>query len=73
MTHYDLSAAERQHRREIAVRTRKMVLAQLTAADEDDTSIMTDYHGYFLQISFSELHPLMVFCLAKALAAADGQ
>ena len=68
MTHCDLSTVERQHRREIAVRTRKMVLAQLTAADEDGTSIMTDYHGYFLQISFSELHPLMVFCLAKALA-----
>lgn len=22
---------------------------------------------YYLQISFSELHPLMVFCLAKAI------
>ena len=68
MTHCDLSAAEQQHRRETAVRTRKMVLTQLTAAEDDDTSLMTDYHGYYLQISFSELHPLMVFCLAKALA-----
>ena len=68
MTHCDLSAAKQQHRRETAVRTRKMVLTQLTAAEEDGASLMTDYHGYFLQISFSELHPLMVFCLAKALA-----
>ena len=68
MTHCDLSAAEQQHRRETAVRTRKMVLTQLTAVEDDDTSLMTDYHGYYLQISFSELHPLMVFCLAKALA-----
>ena len=28
---------------------------------------MTGYRDYYLQISFSELHPLMVFCLAKAL------
>ena len=67
MTHCDLSAAEQQHRREIAVHTRKMVLTQLMSADEDGTSILTDYQGYFLQISFSELHPLMVFCLAKVL------
>ena len=50
------------------MRTRKMFLTQLTAVEDDDTSLMTDYHGYYLQISFSELHPLMVFCLAKALA-----
>ena len=28
---------------------------------------MAGYRDYYLQISFSELHPLLVFCLAKAL------
>ena len=53
MTHCDLSAAEQQHRRDIAVHTRKMILTQLTVEDEDDTSLMTNYHGYFLQSFFS--------------------
>lgn len=67
MTHCDLSAAEQQRRREVAVHTRNMVLAQLGAVDEDGASLIADYRGYFLQVSFSELHPLMVFCLAKSL------
>lgn len=67
MACFDLSAEEHQQRKDIAVRTRKMILTQLTVEDEDDTSIMTSYRGYFLQISFSELHPLMVFCLARSL------
>lgn len=28
---------------------------------------MTIYRDFYLQISFSELHPLMVFCFAKQL------
>lgn len=67
MTRCDLSAAEQQHRKYIAAHTRSMILTQLSIEEDDDTSLMTNYHGYFLQISFSELHPLMVFCLAKAL------
>lgn len=68
MNHCGLSAAKQQRRREIAVHTRRMVRAQLAGADEDGTSLIADYRGYFLQVSFSELHPLMVFCLARALA-----
>lgn len=67
MTHCDLSATERQRRKEIVAHTREMIHTQLRIEDEDDTSIMTGYRDYYLQISFSELHPLMVFCLAKAL------
>lgn len=67
MTYCDLSTTERQRRREIVAHTREMIHTQLRIEDEDDTSIMTGYRDYYLQISFSELHPLMVFCLAKAL------
>lgn len=67
MTHCDLSQTEQQRRREIAEHTRQMIMSQLHIDSQDETSIMTDYRDYYLQISFSELHPLMVFCLAKAL------
>lgn len=67
MTYCELSAAEQQRRRDVARHTRKMILAQIAVESEDDASVVTNYRSFFLQISFSELHPLMVFCLAKAL------
>lgn len=73
MNHYDLSGSEQQRRREIAEHTRRMILSQLRIESQDETSLMTDYRDYYLQISFSELHPLMVFCLAKALARPSTQ
>jgi len=73
MNHYELSGSEQQRRREIAEHTRKMILSQLHIESQDETSMMTDYRDYYLQISFSELHPLMVFCLAKALARPSTQ
>ena len=65
--HCDLSQREQQRRRDIAEHTRRMIVSQLHVDSQDETSIMTDYRDYYLQISCSELHPLMVFCLAKAL------
>lgn len=67
MPQCDLSAAERKRRKDIAQHTRNMILTQLQIEDQDETSLMTGYRDYYLQVSFSELHPLMVFCLAKAL------
>lgn len=67
MNHCNLSKEEQQYRHEIAERTRQMIFSQLQIEGQDDTSLVTDYRDYYLQISFSDLHPLMVFCLAKAL------
>ena len=66
----ELGTKEQKKRKEIAAHTRAMILNQLNVHDEDENSIMTDYRNYYLQISFSELHPLMVFCLAKGLKLA---
>ena len=44
-----------------------MLLTELPIDIQDETSIMGRYRDYYLQVSFSELHPLMVICLAKAL------
>lgn len=67
MNHCDLSQAEQKKRKEIAEYTRKMILSELEIESQDEISLMAGYRGYYLQISFSELHPLLVFCLAKAL------
>lgn len=66
MTYGDLSSEEKLLRQKIAKSVRAMVSEHLTILEEDETSLMADYCGYYLQISFSELHPLMVFCLAKS-------
>ena len=67
MLHCDLSQQEQHRRKEIAEHTRQMLLTELPIDSQDETSIMGRYRDYYLQVSFSELHPLMVICLAKAL------
>ena len=67
MTNYELTNEEKNRRKNISAHTRKMVMSQLRIDDQDETSLMTDYRDYYLQISFSELHPLMVFCVAKGM------
>lgn len=67
MGHCNLSADELRRRSGIAAQTRAMVSSELSVKEWDETSLMTEYKGYFLQISFSQLHPLMVICLAKVI------
>lgn len=72
MPQYKLSIAEQRRRREISEHTRNMILSKLDIEEQDESSVMTGYRDYYLQISFSELHPLMVFCLAKKLNHTGG-
>lgn len=67
MEHCELSRAEQARRRMIAEETRQMLFQELEIETADEMSLMTRYRGYYLQISFSGLHPLMVLCLAKKL------
>lgn len=67
MKQCELSKKEKVRRKELTDKTRKMVSRIMGVVAEDDTSIMTTYRDFYLQISFSELHPLMVFCMAKPL------
>lgn len=72
MPQYKLSIAEQRRRREISEHVRNMILSRLDIEEQDESSVMTGYRDYYLQISFSELHPLMVFCLAKKLNHTGG-
>lgn len=67
MEHWELSRAEQARRRMIVKETRQMLFTELEIETADEMSLMARYRGYYLQISFSELHPLMVLCLAKKL------
>ena len=67
MVNCNLSKAEKVRRKEIVEHTRCMILEQMPVDDQDETSLMLGYKGYYLQISFSVLHPLMVICLARSI------
>ena len=43
----------------------------LTIEDSDETSLMLGWKDFYLQISFSALHPLMVIYLARSLKKPD--
>lgn len=70
MKQCEISGEEMLRRKNLAQNTRKMITSVLEIVSQDDTSLMTTYRDFFLQISFSELHPLMVFCLARPINAA---
>ena len=69
MTQCELPKEDLVRRKELSDNTRKMIYSLLDVAAEDETSLMTTYRDFYLQISFSELHPLMVFYLARPLDA----
>lgn len=71
MDHYALSTQEQQRRKRIADQARQMILEHLSVEDEDETSLTTYYREYYMQISFSSLHPLIVICLAKSIPNPD--
>ena len=67
MKQCELSKDEMLRRKSLAENTRKMVCNMLEVVAQDESSIITTYRDFFLQISFSDIHPLMVFCLAKPI------
>ena len=63
----NINSKERARRRELAGQTRILITQTLPIEDADESSLMLDYGGFYLQITFSELHPLMALYLARAL------
>lgn len=72
MPNYDLTKAEQLRRKAIADSARKMILTSVPVEDQDETSLTLCYRDYFMQLSFSALHPLLVICLAKAIGNPSG-
>ncbi len=68
-----LTLQEEQRRRELSEHARDVVTNTFSVEDADDTSLMLSYDGFYLQIAFSQMHPLMVFYLARSLDRASTQ
>lgn len=67
MEQCELSSEEILRRKNRLQNTRKMICGTLEIKSQDETSIKAAYEEFDLKILFSELHPLMVFCLEKPL------
>lgn len=67
MTQFEVKQEEIDRRRNLAVHARKMISESLHIVAEDETSVMTCYQDFYVQISFSEMHPLLVIYFARGL------
>lgn len=58
---------EMEKRRSLVIRARNMIaeLFRLEALDED--TLMTEYQDFYVQISFSEIHPLIVIYFVRKI------
>jgi len=62
-----ISIQEQTRRKAIAAHARRLILDNLTVKDADETSLLLHHENFYLHISFSDLHPLMVLHLARGL------
>ena len=66
-----LSNEEILRRKVLSGRIRKMVSESVEIMEQEENWIKSKYKGFVLRIIFSDLHPLMVFCLEKPIAEID--
>ena len=71
MKQHKLSHEEILRRKHLSESTRKMICSTLEIKEQDENSIKTTCKDFELRIIFSELHPLMLFCLEKPLEEID--
>ena len=60
-------APETDRRMEVIEKTRDMILKDFQVEGEDDVSVILRHKGFFLQVLFSRVHPLIIIYLAKSL------
>ena len=63
----ELTKEELVRRKNLVAHARQVIVSQMPIAEEDENHLMTTYRDFVLQITFCDLHPLMVFDLAKQL------
>jgi len=66
-----ISAQEQTRRKQVAENAKRMIMENLMIEDSDESSLTVNWNGFYLQISFSFLHPLMVIYLARGLEKPD--
>lgn len=63
----EISKQEQIRRSKLAHAARTMVLNTLPIEDVDESGLMMDYQDFYLQIDFSQFHPLMMFSFHRKL------
>lgn len=58
---------EIRQRKDRASHARNLVMECMKIEAIEDGAMMTRFQNFFLQISISELHPLIVFCFARPM------
>ena len=71
MLHAELTQTEIDRRRKLTENIRNMIIREMMIRDPESDCVLTSHRDFFLQISFSEIHPLMVFSLAKPIEKPD--
>ena len=61
------SPEEQRRRATLAAQAKHVICESLLIEAADETDLTSTFRGFYLQISFSELHPLVVFCLARKI------
>ena len=62
-----ITEAEVQRRKMLAEQAMELIKSCLPWESEEPNCIMTSYKGFYLQISISDVHPLIVFCFVRAI------
>ena len=62
-----MSVAEILRRKCLSDKARSIIMEVLPVEDQDHSCLMLEYEGFYLQIAFSELHPMIVVYLARGL------
>lgn len=71
MLYSELSKTEIDRRKALTENIRRIITSEMVIHHTDRDYMLTTYREFFLQISFSEVHPLMVFSLARPLRKDD--
>lgn len=67
MSKLAVEQTEGKHRRELAIQARKMIASSMDIVEEDETSLMTSYNDFYVLISFSEVHPLIMISFVRRI------
>ena len=62
-----ITETEVQRRKKLAEQAMELIKSCLPWESEEPNTIMTSYKGFYLQISISDVHPLIVFCFVRAI------
>lgn len=62
-----ITETEVQRRKQLAEQAMELIKSFMPWESEEPNCIMTTYKGFYLQISISDIHPLIVFCFVRAI------